>query len=205
MIGIGCCSVLLLVFVFFWVIGTIAGPPPEAPKATASSSAPSAASTPTTTPAAASSAAPTTAPSTTTPAPVTTPAPTPSATTQAATTKAAAAGCEPASPALLEAVAGGLKDNDGLADPAAYPTKLTEGWVRKSDANDLWYVAAEVPGWNVTGVWVTTAPDGTGVIVSAETSAVSTSNWPDGPKAPKWEPVTGATTDIVIDTKACAG
>lgn len=199
-IGGSCCGSLILASAFFWAIGTMVGPPPEqaakAPASTAAPETPTAAPEPTT-----KAATPPPEPTTTAPA---TPATEASSPTPAATTPAARPGCEPASPALLGAIAGGLKDNSGVDDPAAYPTKLGQGWVKKSSTNDLWYVAAEVPGWNVTGVWVTTAPDGTGTIVSAETSAVSTSDWPDGPKVPRWEPVTGATVDIVIDTKACA-
>ncbi|WP_279064350.1 hypothetical protein [Dermabacter hominis] len=191
---IGCCGCAFLAFVaipLFGVIGMAVGP--DEPESDA------------TTTVAATQAPATKAPEpdkVTTPPEVpkptkaaTTPAPKPtSEKPTAAPTKAAKKSkCESASPEVLETISGGLHGG----------RVLKEGWIVKSDINDLWYVSAPIPDSSLTGVWIITRPDGTGLTVSANSATAMYSNWPDGTKAPKFEPVSGEGLDIVQRALAC--
>lgn len=205
MIGCGgCLAVVLVLFVIFWIIGTVAGPSePEKPEKEATTAAtttqapaveeakPTEKAKPT------EEAKPTEKPQpkpSEKPSPTEAPKPTKEAKPTEAPTKAAKKSkCEPASPELLETISSGLRDEK----------PLSEGWIVKSDINDLWYVAARIPDSPLTGVWIVTRPDGTGLTVSADSDTARHSNWPDGTKSPKFEPVSGQALDIVMKVRAC--
>ena len=215
MIGCGeCLAVVLVLFVIFWIIGTVAGPsePEKEATATATTQAPAVEKAkptkeakPTEKPKPSEKPKPTETPKPTEkPKPTETPKPTKAATTPApkptskkptpAPTKAAKKSkCEAASTELLETISSGLRDEK----------PLSEGWIVKSDINDLWYVAARIPDSPLTGVWIVTRPDGTGLTVSADSATARHSNWPDGTKSPKFEPVSGQALDIVMEVRAC--
>ena len=209
MIGCGgCLAVVLVLFVIFWIIGTVAGPSePEKPEkeattATATTQAPATEKAkptkeakPTEKPKPSEKPKPTETPK---PAekvkPTEAPKPTKEVKPTEAPTKAAKKSkCESASPEVLETISGGLHDG----------RVLKEGWIVKSDINDLWYVSAPIPDSSLTGVWIITRPDGTGLTVSANSATAMYSNWPDGTKSPKFEPVSGEGLDIVQKALAC--
>lgn len=180
----GCCGLLILGFILLTLGGLLADSA-DSPQESATAPAPT---TQTATPSEEATPAPSpTQDETATAAP----APTEEATAEVSTP---ASTCEAASPAVLETISGGL--NDGGA--------LTEGWIVKSDINELWYVSAPVPGANLIGVWIVTQPDGTGLTVSANSATANFSTWPDGTKSPKFEPVSGEGLDIVQEAIACA-
>lgn len=193
MIGCGgCLAVVLVLFLIFWIIGTVAGPSePEKPEKEATTA------TATTQAPATEKAKPTKeAKPTEKPKPTEAPKPTKEAKPTEApkpTKEAKKSKCEAASPELLETISSGLRDEK----------PLSEGWIVKSDINDLWYVAARIPDSPLTGVWIVTRPDGTGLTVSADSATARHSNWPDGTKSPKFEPVSGQALDIVMEARAC--
>ncbi|MGQ4509334.1 hypothetical protein ACUH89_05330 [Dermabacteraceae bacterium P13264] len=113
-------------------------------------------------------------------------------------------GCTLADPGLLESATLGLTVNDGADTLEQAKIKLTEGWVEKSDVNELWYVSAVVPGTGVTGVWVSGKPDGSSFMVSATNKTATVSNFPNGVKTPKFKDVTGEDKDIVKRVMKCA-
>lgn len=199
MIGCGgCLAVLLVLFVIFWIIGTVTGPsePEKEATATATTQAPvTEKAKPTKEAKPTEKPKPTEAPKPTKEAkPTEAPKPTNEAKPTAAPTKAAKKSkCESASPEVLETISGGLHDG----------RVLKEGWIVKSDINDLWYVSAPIPDSSLTGVWIITRPDGTGLTVSANSATAMYSNWPDGTKSPKFEPVSGEGLDIVQKALAC--
>ena len=132
MIGCGGCLVVVLVlFLIFWIIGTVAGPsePEKETTATTTTQAPATEKAKPT-----KEAKPTEKPKPTEEAkPTEAPKPTNEAKPTAAPTKAAKKSkCESASPEVLETISGGLHDG----------RVLKEGWIVKSDINDLWYVSA---------------------------------------------------------------
>ncbi|MDU1463946.1 MULTISPECIES: hypothetical protein [Dermabacter] len=192
----GCLAVVLVLFVIFWIIGTVAGPSePEKPEkeattATATTQAPATEKAKPT-----KEAKPTEKPKPSEkPKPTETPKPAEKVKPTEAPTKAAKKSkCEAASPEVLETISGGLHDG----------RVLKEGWIVKSDINDLWYVSAPIPDSSLTGVWIITRPDGTGLTVSANSATAMYSNWPDGTKSPKFEPVSGEGVDIVQKALAC--
>ena len=217
MIGCGgCLAVVLVLFVIFWIIGTVAGPSEqekpekEATTATATTQAPATEKAkptekpkpsekpkpkPSETPKSAETPKPkpTEAPKPTKAATTPAPKPTSKKPTPAPTKAAKKSKCESASPEVLEGISSGLHDG----------RVLKEGWIVKSDINDLWYVSAPIPDSSLTGVWIITRPDGTGLTVSANSATAMYSNWPDGTKSPKFEPVSGEGLDIVQKALAC--
>lgn len=201
---IGCCGCAFLAFVIiplFGVIGMAVSPDEPESDATATVAATQAPATKAPAAKAPATKAPepdkvTTPPETPKPTKTaTTPAPKPTSEkpTEAPTKAAKKSKCEAASPELLETISSGLRDEK----------PLSEGWIVKSDINDLWYVAARIPDSPLTGVWIVTRPDGTGLTVSADSATARHSNWPDGTKSPKFEPVSGQALDIVMEARAC--
>ena len=204
MIGCGgCLAVVLVLFVVFWIIGTVAGPSEpekEATTATATTQAPATEKAkptkeakPTEKPKPSEKPKPTETPKPTKAATTPAPKPTSKKPTPAPTKAAKKSKCEAASPEVLEGISSGLHDG----------RVLKEGWIVKSDINDLWYVSAPIPDSSLTGVWIITRPDGTGLTVSANSATAMYSNWPDGTKSPKFEPVSGEGVDIVQKALAC--
>ena len=199
----GCAGVAFALLLIFWIIGTAIGPSEPAKDATPTTSSthapvtekskPAKEAKPTKEAKSTKEAKPTEKPKPTKAATTPAPKPTSEKPTAAPTKAAKKSKCESASPEVLETISGGLHDG----------RVLKEGWIVKSDINDLWYVSAPIPDSSLTGVWIITRPDGTGLTVSANSATAMYSNWPDGTKAPKFEPVSGEGLDIVQKALAC--
>jgi hypothetical protein len=84
--------------------------------------------------------------------------------------------CEPASPALIDAISEGLNIAGGGS--------LTNGFtVRSEDFDEVFFVAAELVGADLDGevaVWATNRLDGTGSVFSVGGFANEFSDWGDG-------------------------
>lgn len=111
--------------------------------------------------------------------------------------------CTPAPESVKSTIATGLKANDGIEAEKDYKDTLETAFIKKSDVNELWYVAGKTKKDKLTGIWIITKEDGSGLTISLNNPAAYVSNYPKASETPAFKEVADQTADVVVSVAQC--
>lgn len=111
--------------------------------------------------------------------------------------------CTPAPASVQSTINAGLKANDGIEAEKDYTDSLETAFIKKSDVNELWYIAGKNKKDKLTGIWIITKEDGSGLTVSLNDPAAYVSNYPKASETPAFKEVADQTADVVTSVVQC--
>lgn len=113
------------------------------------------------------------------------------------------ADCKKASQSVISTINTGLKANDGIEAEKDYKDVLENAYIKKSDVNELWYVAGKTKLDKLNAVWIITKEDGKGLTISLNEGAKTVSNYPKASETPAFKDVADPMSDVVQAVSAC--